>query len=76
MVMCHMIADTIDELHDMATAIGMRRDWVQSAKFPHYDVSFTRRSAAVNLGAIEVDRRELVLIMRRFRETKENFKQS
>lgn len=67
MVMCHMIADTLDELHTMAAAIGMRRDWFQVASFPHYDVSLTRRARALKLGAVEVDRRELVRIMRRLR---------
>jgi hypothetical protein len=67
MFMCHMIADTLDELHAMAAAIGMRRDWFQPTSFPHYDVSLTRRARAVKLGAVEVDRRELVRIMRRLR---------
>lgn len=67
MIMCHMIADTIDELHAMAERIGMRRAWFQPASFPHYDVSITRRRRAVQLGAIEVDRRELARIMRRLR---------
>lgn len=67
MVMCHMIADTLDELHVMAAAIGMRREWFQPRSFPHYDVSRTRRATAVMLGAVEVDRRELVTIIRRLR---------
>lgn len=67
MVMCHMIADTLDELHAMAAAIGMRREWFQQRSFPHYDVSLTRRAAAVKFGAVEVDRRELVMIIRRLR---------
>lgn len=43
MIMCHMIADSFDELHVMAAAIGMRREWFQPRSFPHYDVSLTRR---------------------------------
>jgi hypothetical protein len=67
MIMCHMIADSLDELHAMAAAIGMRREWFQPTSFPHYDVSLTRRAAALKLGAVEVDRRELVIIMRKLR---------
>jgi len=67
MIMCHMIADSLDELHAMAAAIGMRRDWFQPTSFPHYDVSLTRRARALKLGAVEVDRRELARIMRRMR---------
>ena len=70
MVMCHMIADTLDELHAMAERIGMRREWFQAAppaSFPHYDVSQTKRALAVKHGAIEVDARELVAHMRRLR---------
>jgi hypothetical protein len=63
MVMCHMFADTAAELHAMAAAIGMKREWYQwpggakPASFPHYDVSLSRRAQAVLLGAVEVDRR-------------------
>lgn len=65
MVMCHMIADTVAELHEMAGRIGLKSDWFQPGSRPHYDLSKERRRAAVGLGAVEVGRRELVLIMRR-----------
>lgn len=64
MVMCHMFADTPAELHDMATRIGMRRAWYQTpdgpnrASFPRYDVCLMRRAKAIQMGAIEVDRRQ------------------
>lgn len=58
MIMCHMFADRLADLHAMALAIGMRREWFQPLSFPHYDVSLSRRRVAVSLGAIEVDRRE------------------
>lgn len=58
MVMCHMFADTLAELHDMAQKIGMRRDWFQPLSFPHYDVSLSRKADALRHGAIEVDRRK------------------
>jgi len=67
MVMCHMFADSLAELHQMAMAIGMDRDWFQPLSFPHYDVSLSRRSRAVQLGAVEVDRRQGYEIRKRVR---------
>lgn len=67
MIMGHMVSDNLLELHEMAVAIGMRREWFQPASFPHYDVSLSRRSRAVALGAVEVDIRELAAIMRQVR---------
>lgn len=69
MLCCHMVADTLDELHAMAAAIGMRRAWFQPSSFPHYDVPQFRRAHAVALGALEIDRRELARIMRRIRSS-------
>jgi hypothetical protein len=65
MIMCHMLADTVAELHDFAATIGMRREWFQPFSRPHYDLSKARRSAAIKAGAIEVDRKTLSEIMRR-----------
>jgi hypothetical protein len=67
MKMCHMIADTPDELHAMARRIGMRREWFQPRSFPHYDVAKGRREVAVSLGAIVCDRRVFVGHLRRIR---------
>ena len=64
MVMCHMMADTAEELHAMAQRIGMRREWFQG---DHYDVSLTRKEDARRRGAIEVTTRAMVAIRRRFR---------
>ena len=65
-VMCHMVADTDDELHAMADRIGVQRKWHQKAGTPHchYDIALTKRSLAVAFGAVEVDRRRLAEIVR------------
>jgi hypothetical protein len=65
MVMGHMLADSLEELHAMAHAIGMRRAWFQPYSFPHYDVSLQRRALALSLGAVQVDRRGIVAVKRR-----------
>jgi hypothetical protein len=73
MKMSHMIADTPDELHAMADLLGLDRAWFQHpprASFWHYDVSQTKRKAAIQLGAIECDRNAFVGHLRRIRESK------
>ena len=70
MVMCHMIADTADELHAMADRIGVDRRWFQDASkasFPHYDIARSKRALAIAAGAIDCDRNTFVGHMRRLR---------
>ena len=58
---CHLIADTLEELHIFAKQIGLRREWFQKKQdFPHYDLNASRRTVAVRMGAIEITRREMV----------------
>jgi len=68
--MCHMIADTSDELLDMARAIGLRVKWLQYAGThrEHFDVSLSRRKRAIDRGAIEISSIDLVKIQIRKRE--------
>jgi len=59
-IMCHMIADNLQELHKMADQIGMERRWFQTppkASHPHYDIPEHKRAKAVALGAREVCQR-------------------
>ena len=60
MKMCHMVADTPDELHAMADRIGVKRKWYQwPTSAPHYDICLEKRKLAVENGAREVGRHEL-----------------
>lgn len=67
---CHMFTDgSFEELHAIALKIGMKRSWFQaSASTPHYDLTPSRRAAALAAGAIEVDRRGAVEIWRKLRK--------
>jgi len=68
MVMCHMVADTIEELHAMADRIGVARRWYQGppvTRRPHYDISLSKRALAIEAGAIEIEWREAPAIARR-----------
>jgi hypothetical protein len=65
MIMSHMIADTEQELHDMAQVIGVKRKWFQNkASFPHYDICQNSKLKALENGAIELQRRPFVYKMR------------
>ncbi len=64
---CHMFTDTLDlaELHAVASRIGMRMEWFQNkTAAPHYDLRPETRDAAIQAGAIAVDRRTAALIWR------------
>lgn len=67
MVMCHMVADTLAELHAMADLIGVQRRWYQGpplTRYPHYDIALSKRSLAVQLGALEIRWRDAPAICR------------
>lgn len=62
MIMCHMIADSRDELLAMADLIGVSRRWLQKAGtiYEHFDISRAKRNLAVRAGAVEITKRDLV----------------
>lgn len=60
----HMIADAEAELHAMAQAVGLRREWCQG---DHYDLVPSRRALAVRLGAVALDRRAFGAKLRQLR---------
>lgn len=70
MTMCHMLADTEDELHAMAERIGVARRWHQYAGTAksHYDICLSKRTLAVAAGAVEIDRSKVVEIIRSRRQ--------
>lgn len=51
MLMSHLVADTLDELHEFAQGIGLRREWFQDKRLPHYDVSKSKAKEAIKAGA-------------------------
>jgi hypothetical protein len=60
MKMSHMIADTTEELLQMADKIGVKRKWIQypGTWSEHFDVSISARKKAVEYGAKEITMRE------------------
>lgn len=61
--MSHMIADTLDELEQMARDLGLKPEWRQRSRrgVIHYDVCESKRKKAIGLGAVPVSSRELAL---------------
>lgn len=65
MIMSHMAADTLAELHDMAQRIGIeKRHFQDKIGKPHYDICKQNKTKAIELGAIEVDDREFIKLYR------------
>jgi hypothetical protein len=61
MKMCHLFADTIEELHQMVDKIGVNRKWFQTKnqRFPHYDICLAKKKLAIQNGAKEVRWRDI-----------------
>lgn len=61
LIMCHMIADTTEELLAMADTIGVDRKWLQAQGTwkEHFDISLSKRKLAVRAGAIQLTQRQL-----------------
>lgn len=53
---CHMVADTLEELHAFAGRIGVGRRWFHKG---HYDLSPGERLSAIAAGALESTTRML-----------------
>ena len=67
MVMCHLWADTLEELLDMVDRIGVQRKWIQghptlsfgkhrNASWVHFDIAVSKKMLAIKAGAILTDR--------------------
>lgn len=67
MLMCHLWADTLDELLAMVDRIGVARRWIQghptlsfgrhrNATWVHFDIAKGMRARALAAGAVATDR--------------------
>jgi hypothetical protein len=67
MLMCHLWADTLEELLAMVDRIGVQRKWIQGhpvlsfgkhreASWVHFDIAKGKRALAIGFGAIATDR--------------------
>ncbi len=59
MIMCHLWADTIEELLAMVDKIGVQRKWLQQppkASWVHFDIALSKKALALKAGAILTDK--------------------
>jgi hypothetical protein len=66
----HMIASSIEELHEFAAKIGLHKCYYRNPRkkrHPHYDLMNEKiREKAIEHGAIVVTDREIVKLCRKF----------
>jgi hypothetical protein len=58
MVMCHLWADTLEELLAFVDRIGVARKWLQQppkASWIHFDIALAKKALAIRLGATLTD---------------------
>jgi hypothetical protein len=68
MIMCHMLADSLEELHAMAGRIGVqRRHFQHDGRWPHYDICKAKRELAIRHGAIETSTKDILRRMKGLR---------
>lgn len=61
MLMCHMIADSTEELFQMVDKIGVQRKWIQKQGTyqEHFDICLSKKAKAIKHGALAISGREL-----------------
>jgi len=63
---CHLVADSVAELHAFAAQLGLRQEWFQyRTMYPHYDVTVSVQRRALALGAQVGDKKTIVACAKR-----------
>lgn len=58
---CHMLADSLEELHGFAKLLGVHRRWFhKTASYPHYDITVEMRDFALSQGALLSDKATII----------------
>ena len=66
---CHLVADSLEELHAFAKEIKMPIAWFQNRLgMPHYDLTEGKRAEAIKAGAVQMSEAQLVDMMMKVRK--------
>jgi len=58
---CHLVAESLSELHAFAGRLGLQRSWFQDkASYPHYDVTTEVRERALRQGALPGGKAQII----------------
>jgi hypothetical protein len=65
MIMCHMIADTTEELIEMVRKIGVKEKWIQypGTHKEHFDICLAKKKLAIKHGAKEISAYDLARML-------------
>lgn len=69
----HLVADNLEELHNFAISIGLKRHFFEGVRkgHPHYDLTNQLiRDKALSAGALIVTSKDIVLISHKLRKSK------
>lgn len=65
---CHLMADTLEELHDFAKQLNIDpRLFHRTASYPHYDITLEMRVVVITQGAIDADRKTIIACGKRLK---------
>jgi hypothetical protein len=65
---CHLVADSMNELHAFAEQLGLNRAWFQDrTMYPHYDVTVKVKERALALGAYAGNKRTIISCAKRLK---------
>ena len=56
---------SLEELHAFAAKLGLRREWFDGGRYPHYDLTGGKCTEAIRLGAEVVTQRDVVAAAKR-----------
>jgi hypothetical protein len=64
MYMSHMIADSLEELHNMGNLLNIDKKHFQNKKHkPHYDICQSKKQKAIKNGVLLINDREIIKIL-------------
>ncbi len=57
---CHLVADDLNELHEFAHRLGLKKEWFQNHRIQtHYDITEAKRKQAITNGAKPITTEEM-----------------
>lgn len=65
---CHLYADTLDELERFAEKLHLRPTWRHDSIMPHYDLTASKHTQAIKLGAHQQSLSQMVQMLRKWRK--------